>query len=156
MTLSHMRKNYLQKIFYLCIVYVQYYISWRFMICYCLGYCLVPKFCLTLCNPVDCSMPGSPDRYCLPEYAQTMSIELMTPSNHLDLSHSLLFLPSIFPSIRVFSSESTVCIRWPKYWSLNLSISPSNIVIHNFIRLYSIYSHYKILAIFLLLYNISL
>ena len=118
-------------------------------------YCLVPKFCLTLCNPVDCSMPGSPDRYCLPVYAQTMSIELMTPSNHLDLSHSLLFLPSIFPSIRVFSSESTVCIRWPKYWSLNLSISPSNIVIHNFIRLYSIYSHYKILAIFLLLYNIS-
>ena len=53
-----------------------------------------------------------------------MSIELVMPSNHLILCHPLLFLPSIFPSIRVFSSESTVCIRWPKYWSF--SISPSN------------------------------
>ena len=55
-----------------------------------------------------------------------MSIELVTPSNHLILCHPLLLLPSIFPSIRVFSNESALCIRWPKYWSFNFSISPSN------------------------------
>ena len=54
-----------------------------------------------------------------------MSIELMTPSNHLILCH-LLLPPSIFPSIRVFSNESVLCIRWPKYWSFSFSISPSN------------------------------
>ena len=52
-----------------------------------------------------------------------MSIELVMPSNHLILCHSLL-LPSIFPSIRVFSNESVICIRWPKYWSFSFSISP--------------------------------
>ena len=55
-----------------------------------------------------------------------LSVELMMPSNHLILCHSLLLLPSIFPSIRVFSSESALCIRWPKYWSFNFSISLSN------------------------------
>ena len=55
-----------------------------------------------------------------------MSIELVMPSNHLILCHPLLFLPSIFPSIRVFSNESAFCIRWPKYWSFSFSISPSN------------------------------
>ena len=55
-----------------------------------------------------------------------MSIELVMPSNHLILCHSLLLLPSIFPSIRVFSSESVFRIRWPKYWSFSFSISPSN------------------------------
>ena len=55
-----------------------------------------------------------------------MSIELMMPSSHLILSCPLLLLPSIFPSIRVFSNESVLCIRWPKYWSFNFSISPSN------------------------------
>ena len=55
-----------------------------------------------------------------------MSIELVMPSNHLILSHSLLLMPSIFPSIRVFSNESVLCIRWPKYWSFSFSISPSN------------------------------
>ena len=54
------------------------------------------------------------------------SITLVTPSNHLILSCPLLFLPSISPSIRVFSSESVLCVRWPKYWSFSLSISPSN------------------------------
>ena len=54
-----------------------------------------------------------------------MSIELVMPSNHL-LCHPLFLLPSIFPSIRVFSHESAVCIRWPKYWSFGFSISPSN------------------------------
>ena len=55
-----------------------------------------------------------------------MSIELVMLSNHLILWHPLLLLPSVFPSIRVFSSESTLCIRWPKYWSFSFSISPSN------------------------------
>ena len=55
-----------------------------------------------------------------------MAIELVMPSHHLILCHSLLLSPSIFPSIRVFSSESVLCIRWPKYWSFRFSISPSN------------------------------
>ena len=55
-----------------------------------------------------------------------ISIELVMSSNHLMLCRPLLFLPSIFPSIRVFSSESVLCIRWPKYWSFSFSISPSN------------------------------
>ena len=55
-----------------------------------------------------------------------MSIESMMPSNHLILCHPLLLLPSIFPSIRVFSNESALCIRWPKYWSFSFNISPTN------------------------------
>ena len=55
-----------------------------------------------------------------------MSIESVMPFNHLILCHPLLLLPSIFPSIRVFSDESALCIRWPKYWSFSFSISPSN------------------------------
>ena len=55
-----------------------------------------------------------------------MSIELVIPSNHLILCHPLLLLPSVFPSIRVFSDESVLHIRWPKYWSSSFSISPSN------------------------------
>ena len=55
-----------------------------------------------------------------------MSIESVMPSNHLILCHPLLLLPSIIPSIKVFSNESVICIRWPKYWSFSFSISPSN------------------------------
>ena len=55
-----------------------------------------------------------------------MSIESVMPSNHLILCHPLLLLPSIFPSVRVLSDESALCIRWPKYWSFSFSISPSN------------------------------
>ena len=54
------------------------------------------------------------------------SIESVIPSNHLILCHPLLLLPSVFPSIRIFSNESVLCIRWPKYWSFSFSISPSN------------------------------
>ena len=60
------------------------------------------------------------------EFTQTMSIESVMPSNHLILCYPLLLLPSVFPSIRVFSNESALCIRWPKYWSFIFSISPSN------------------------------
>ena len=56
-----------------------------------------------------------------------MSIKSVISSNHLILCHPLLLLPSIFPSIRVFSNESVLCITWPKYWSFNFSISPSNV-----------------------------
>ena len=55
-----------------------------------------------------------------------MSTEWVMPSTHLILCHTLLFLPSVFPSISVFSDESALCIRWPKYWSFRFSISPSN------------------------------
>ena len=55
-----------------------------------------------------------------------MSIELVVPSNHLILCHPLLLLPPVFPSIGVFSDESVLCIRWPKYWNFSFSISPSN------------------------------
>ena len=57
---------------------------------------------------------------------KVMSIKSVMPSNHLIFCHSFLLLPSIFPSIRVFSNESVLCIRWPKYWSFSFSISPSN------------------------------
>ena len=73
---------------------------------------------------MNCSTPSFPVFHYLPEFTQTQSIELVMPSNHLILCLPLLLLPSIFPSIRVFSSESAVCIRLPKYW--NFSISPSN------------------------------
>ena len=71
-------------------------------------------------------MPGLPVHHQLPSLPKLMSIELVMPSSHLILYHPLLLLPSIFPSIRVFSSESVLCIRWPKYWSFSFSIRPSN------------------------------
>ena len=86
--------------------------------------CSVTQSCPTLCDPMDCSTPGFPALHSLPKFAQTQSIELVIPSNHLILCHPLLLLPSIFPSIRVFSNESALHIKWPKYWSV--SISPSN------------------------------
>ena len=79
----------------------------------------------TLCDPMDCSTPGFPVHHQLPELAQTHVHRVGMPSNHLILCH-LLLLPSIFPSIRVFSKESVICIRWPEYWSFSFSISPSN------------------------------
>ena len=71
-------------------------------------------------------MPGLPVHHQLPCLPKLMSIESVMPSNHLILCHPLLLLPSIFPSIRVFSNESTLRIRWPKYWSFSFNISPSN------------------------------
>ena len=62
----------------------------------------------------------------LPSLLRLMSIESMMPSNNLILCHPLLILPSVFPSIRVFSSESALHIRWPKYWTFSFNISPSN------------------------------
>ena len=80
----------------------------------------------TLCNPMDCSTPGFPDIINSQSLFKLMSIELVMPSNHLGLCHPLLPLPSIFPRIRVFSSESVLWTRWPKYWIFSFSVSPSN------------------------------
>ena len=79
--------------------------------------------CPTLCDPMDCSTPGFPVHH-VPEFAQLMSTDLVMPSNHLILCCLLLHLPSIFPSIRVFSNELVLRIRWLKYWSF--SIHPSS------------------------------
>ena len=85
----------------------------------------VPQLCLTLCNPMDYSMPGF-SVLISQSLFKLMSIESVMPSNHLILCHPLLLLPSIFASIRVFSNESALHIRWPGYWSFSFSISPSN------------------------------
>ena len=79
-----------------------------------------------LWDPMDCSMPGFPVFTISQSLRKLTSIELVMPSNHLILCHTLLFMPSSFPSIRVFSNELALCIRWPKYWSFSFSISPSN------------------------------
>ena len=86
----------------------------------------VAQSCLTLCNPMNHSTPGLPVHHQLPEFTQTQSIESVMPSSHLILCRPLSLLPPIPPSIRVFSNESTLCMRWPKYWSFSFSIIPSN------------------------------
>ena len=76
-----------------------------------------------LCDPINCSTPGFPVHHQLLEPTQLMSIESVIPSNHLTLCHPLLLPPSIFSSFRVFSNESVLHIRWPKYWSFSISSS---------------------------------
>ena len=83
--------------------------------------CSVAQSCLTLCDPLDYSQA-----FLSITNFKPMSIELVMPSSHLILCRPLLLQPSIFPSIRVFSNESALGIRWPKYWSFSFSISPSN------------------------------
>ena len=87
----------------------------------------VTQLCLTLCDPIDFSTPGFPVHHQLMEFTQIHVHQVgdaIQPSHPL-LSPSLL-LPSIFPSIRVFSNESILLIRWPKYWSFTFSVSPSS------------------------------
>ena len=84
----------------------------------------VAQSCLTLCDPMDHSTPGLPVHHQLPEFTQIHVHRVGDAIQHLILCHPLLFLPPIPPSIRVFSNESTLRMRWPKYWSF--SISPSN------------------------------
>ena len=84
--------------------------------------------CPTLCDPMDCNIPGLPVHHQLLEFTQTHVRwvgDAIHPSHRL-LPPSLLFLPSIFPSIRVFSNESVLHIRWQKYWSFSFNTSPSN------------------------------
>ena len=85
----------------------------------------VAQSCLTLCNPMNCSMPGLPVQHQLPEFTEThvhQVSDAIQPSHPLS---PLLLLPPIPPSIRVFSNESTLRMRWPKYWSFSFSISLS-------------------------------
>ena len=86
--------------------------------------CLAAKLYPTLHNSIDCSMLGS--SVLQRNLLKFMSIESVMLSNHLILCRPLLILPSVFPSIRDFSSESALHIRWPKYWSFSFSITPSN------------------------------
>ena len=87
--------------------------------------CSAAQSCLPLCDPMNRSTPAFPVLHHLWSLLKLMSIESVMPLNHLFLCHPL-FLPSIFPSIRVFSNELGLRIRWPKYWSFSFSISPSN------------------------------
>ena len=93
---------------------------------FCLSVSLVAQSYLTLWDPMVCSMPGFPVHHQLPELAQTHVHRVGDTIQHLILCHPLLFLLSIFPSIRVFSNDSVLCIRWPKYSSFSFSTSPSN------------------------------
>ena len=86
----------------------------------------IVQSCLTLCHPMDCSMPGHPVHHQLQEFTQTHDTESVVPSNHLIFCRPLLPPPLIFPRIRVFSTESVLRIRWPTYWSFSFSLSPSN------------------------------
>ena len=86
----------------------------------------VTQLCPTLCDPMDCSMPGLHVHHPLPEFTQTMSIDSGMPSNYLIFCHPLLLLPSIFPSMMVFSNESILCISRPEYWRFRFNISPCN------------------------------
>ena len=88
-------------------------------------FCSVAQSCLTLCDPMDCNMPGFPITNSQ-SLLKLMSIDLAMPSNHLILCHPRLFLPSIFPRVRVFLNETVLCIRGPKDWSFSFSISPCN------------------------------
>ena len=96
------------------------------LFCHSVQFSSVAQSCRTLCNPMDCSMPGLPSITNSWSLLKLMSIELVMPSNHLILCCPLLLPSSIVPSIRVFSNESVLRIRWPKYWSFSFSISPFN------------------------------
>ena len=86
----------------------------------------VTQSCLTLCDLMNCSTPVSLSITNSRSSHKLMSIELVMPSNRLILCHPVVLLPSISPSIRVFSNESALCIRWSNYWSFSFNISPSN------------------------------
>ena len=86
----------------------------------------VTQSCPTLCDPMNRSTPGVPVHHQLTAFTQThMSIESVMPSSHLILCHPLFLLPPLPPSIRVFSNESTLRMRWLKYWNFSFSIIPS-------------------------------
>ena len=84
----------------------------------------VAQSCPTLCDPMNRSTPGLPAHHQLPEFTQIMSIESVMPSSHLILRRPLLLLLPIPPTITVFSNESTLRMRWPKYWSFSFSKIP--------------------------------
>ena len=104
----------------------QYSKCWQMALSHISSVQFSPSVCLTLFNPMDCSTPGFPVHQHFRSLLKCVSIKSMMPPNHLVLHCPLLLLPSIFPSIRVFSSESVLPIRWPKYWNFSFSINPSN------------------------------
>ena len=96
-----------------------------FLVSFCC-HCSVTQSCLTHATPWTAAQQASLSFTISQSFPKLKSIESVMPSNQLVLSHPLLLLPTIFPSIRVFSSESVLHIRWPMYWSFSFSISPSN------------------------------
>ena len=92
----------------------------------CVQFSSVAQLCSTLCDPIDCTCQASLSFTNSWSLLKLMSIESVMPSNCLVLYSPLLLLPSIFPSIRAFSNESVLPIRWPKYWSFSFSISSTN------------------------------
>ena len=125
--------NNISCIFYRCVhVYVAKVcicltsVCMSLLMCQTLSCCYsVTQSCLTLCDTLDCSTPGFLSFTISLSSPKLMSIGSVTPSDYFLLCHPLL-LPSVFPSIRVFTNESALCIRWPKYWRFSFSISPSN------------------------------
>ena len=85
----------------------------------------VTQLCPTLCDSMNRSMPGLPVHHQLPEFTQTHVHRVGDAISHLIFCHPLFLLPPVPPSIRIFSSESTLHMRWPKYWSFSFSITPS-------------------------------
>ena len=86
----------------------------------------VTQLCLTLCYPMNCSKPGLPVHHQLPEFTQTYVHWVGDANQPSHPCRPLLLLPSVFPSIRVFSNELALHIRWPKCWSFSFNVSPSN------------------------------
>ena len=118
---------------YPCMPGIHVTFGWCFNICYytVLSICFVYIFQFSsvpqaLCNPTAAAHQASLSITNCCSLLKLMSIDLVIPSNHLTLCRRLLLPPSIFPSIRVFSNESVLCIRWLKYWSFSFNISPSN------------------------------
>ena len=97
-----------------------------YVVCGPLQFSSVPQLCPTLCNPMNRSTPGLPVITNSWSLLKPMSIKSVMSSSHLILFHPLLLLSPILPSIRVFSNELTLSMRWPKYWSFSFNISPSN------------------------------
>ena len=119
-----------------CVVFIPWYFTGRFLWtltsrtddlkCWEISpFSSVAQLCPAFCDPMDCSTPGLPLHHQLLEFTQT-NVHWVVPSNHFILCCPLLLPPSIFLSIRVFSNDSLIHIRWPKYWSFSFSISPSN------------------------------
>ena len=99
--------------------------SYSFTCLHSVQFSSVTQSCPTLCNPMSCSCQAALSFTNSQSSPELTSIESMMPSSHLILCHPLLLLPPIPPSIRVFSNESTLRMRWPKYWSFSFSIIPS-------------------------------
>ena len=103
----------------------------------------VAQSCPTPCDPMNCSTPGLPVHHQLPSSLRLTSIESVMPSSHLILCWPLLLLPPIPPSIRVFSNESTLRMRWPKYWSFIPSFLLTSYVILNELLISSMFQQFS-------------